>query len=75
MIVVNQQHLKRMEKFSILTIPNNMNYAGYRTIIPNKFISKNGFIRYINLKDEQKLKIKKNENILMVTVKEIQERA
>lgn len=48
-----------------------MNYSGFKAVIPNKFISKDGFSRYINLPDEQRLKIKKDDKVLNVTIKEI----
>lgn len=71
MLTVNQQHLERREKYSIFTIPKNMNYSGFKAVIPNKFISKDGFCRYINLPDEQRLKIKKDDKVLNITIKEI----
>lgn len=71
MIEINQQHLKRLKDYSIFIIPKNMNYAGYKTLIPNKFITKNGFIRYINLPDEQKLKIKKDNEIKIIKISDL----
>ena len=71
MLEINQQHIKRLKEYSILTIPKNMNYAGYKTLIPNRFITKNNFDRYINLSDNQKLKLKNNDKTIIVTIEEI----
>lgn len=71
MIEVNQKNIQPFKDFSIFTIPRKMNYAGYKCLIPNKFITKNGFIRYINLSDNQKLKIKKDDEVKIVTIAEM----
>ena len=71
MITVNQKHLESKGAYSILTIPKNMNYSGFKTLIPNKFITKNGFVKYINLPDNQKLKIKKDNKVVITTIEEL----
>lgn len=71
MLEINQQHIKRLKYYSVFIIPKNMNYAGYKTLIPNRFITKNNFDRYINLPDNQKLKLKNNDKTVIVTIEEI----
>lgn len=68
MLEVNQQNIKKMKDFSVFTVPRKMNFAGFKTLIPNKFISKKGFVILINLPDSQKLKLKKGDEIVIVTI-------
>ena len=72
MLEINQMSLKRFDKFSVYTIPAKAkNYGGYKTIIPNKYISRGGFERFINLSDNQKLKFKKEDDIQTITIQEL----
>ena len=72
MLEINQMSLKRYDKFSIYTIPAKAKkYGGYKTMIPNKYISRGGFDRFINLPDEQKLKFQKENDIQTITVQEL----
>lgn len=72
MLEINQVSLKRYDKFSIYTIPAKAkNYGGYKTLIPNKYISRGGFERYINLPDDSRLKLQKGDDVQKVTIEEL----
>lgn len=72
MLEISQMSLKRYDKFSVYTIPAKAkNYGGYKAIIPNKYISRGGFERFINLSDNQKLKFKKEDDIQTITIQEL----
>ena len=73
MLELNQRHIKRLLNYSVVTIPKSFNYEGYRFVVPNRFITKSGFTRLINLPDEQKVKIKKDDKSILVTLEEIEE--
>lgn len=73
MLEINQKRLIRKDNYSIITFTKQSKYYGYRAAIPNKFIIINGFSRIINLPDEQKLKIKKGDDVLIKTIKELKE--
>ena len=50
-------------------IPKNKKFAGYKFIIPNKFItSSNSFVKVINLPLETTIKIKKDNDIKQITL-------
>ena len=71
MLELNQQHMKRLLNYSIITIPKSLNYSDYKFVVPNRFITKSGFQRFINLPDNQKIKIKKDDKSLYVTIEDL----
>ena len=71
MLEINQKNIERKEGFSIVTIPKSLNFGGYKTKIPNKFIKTNGFQRIISLPDNQPLKLKKENEVIEKTILEI----
>lgn len=69
MLEINTANIKRLEKHSIIKIPKNKKFAGYKFIIPNKFItSSNSFVKVINLPLETTIKIKKDNDIKQITL-------
>ena len=68
---VNIKNIKSSKNGYIITMSKTMNYTGYQAFIPKKFVHRKDYFRIINLPDNQKLKIKKDNDIRIVTIGDI----
>lgn len=69
MLELNTASIKKIGNNSIIKIPKNKDYAGYRFIIPNRFIKSTGtFTKVITLPWETKIKIKKDDDTQIITL-------
>ena len=52
-------------------IPNGNKYAGYKTYIPRKYVTLTNTYRLINLSGNQKMKLQKDGETIILTIDEI----
>ena len=55
----------------ILTLPKSHTFSEYQAFIPKKYVFRKDVFRYIDLPDTQKIKIKKGDDLKVVTIKEL----
>lgn len=70
---ISIQNAKSIKQGYLITFGRKSKYRGYQTLIPSRYVVRVGFERFINLPDEQKLKIKKGDDVLIKTIKELKE--
>jgi hypothetical protein len=71
---LNAKCLKIYKTGYILTIPKGLNYSGYKTFIPKRFVCRKETFRIIDLPDCQFLNLKNEKETVKVRISDIKRR-